>query len=66
MSHVGPSHRHTKLRNIMQHIGGVILCQRQLKLIGRTVLPTMPVVTKSRHTVVSEWGYGEAGLLKLT
>ena len=33
--------------------------------IGRTVLSTMPVVASSRHTVVSEWGYGEAGLLKL-
>ena len=34
--------------------------------IGRTVLSTMPVVARSRHTVVSEWRYGEAGLLKLT
>ena len=40
--------------------------QRQLKLIGGTVLSTLPVVAKSPHTVVSEWGYGEAGLLKLT
>ena len=45
---------------------GLILFQRQLKLIGRTVLSTLPVVARSRHTVVSEWGYGEAGLLKLT
>ena len=34
--------------------------------IGKAVLSTMLVVARSRHTVVSEWGYGEAGLLKLT
>ena len=33
---------------------GVILFQRQFKLIGRTVLSTMPVVARSRHTVVSD------------
>ena len=30
------------------------------------VLSTMPVVRRSLHTVVSQWGSGEAGLLKLT
>ena len=31
----------------------------------KNVLSTMPVIARSRHTVVSEWGYGQAGLLKL-
>ena len=32
---------------------------------GKIVLAAMPVVARSQHAVVSEWGYGEAGLLKL-
>ena len=32
----------------------------------KNVLSTMPVVARSLHTLVSEWGYGEAGLLQLT